>query len=39
VAITRANLKKWAEAEAADGRSEKRLREWKERKYGAKAGE
>ena len=33
VTMTRANLKKWADAEAADGRSEKKLREWKERKY------
>ncbi len=36
VTTTRAALKKWAEAEAADGQSEKRLREWKERRYGAK---
>lgn len=39
VSVTRANLKKWAEGEAADGRSEKKLKEWKESKYGEKKRE
>jgi hypothetical protein len=39
VTITRAALQKWAEGEAADGRSERKLKAWKERKYGSKCHE
>lgn len=35
VTITRRALQRWAEQEAADGRSERKLKAWKERKYGA----